>query len=500
MDSLKEIIKIISKKRLDKIELIDESMVSSEDTLFSRLYMAIKNDIVSNDSEAVKYLYKVDNQSNNQSYRRLKSRLRTRIFNTLYFLDLNSSNITSNYQKIIFDQNKAIQTINILRRNGATSAPISIIKNNFQTAINFHLYDVAKFYAFEMAKYYAMSGKQKSFDQYKALYEEFSVKEAAIHKATLVYYQIQFFVHHTNEKTNFNKKNIALHNLLDELKHHRDVAYSYDTEYFYLRAKLFLYEYSGYMGDILETCDEITKLSTQKQFNQPVWQGVSALYRAKALLSLQRYEEGLANLAKDISLFNEGGLNWFTAKEFQLKLALHLLDHDLSDNLLTEIMKHKSFKGLPEFFKQKMFIYRIYQQLLKDELLLKENKRLKLAKLYNDTPYYVNDKSGFYLSIRILDMIEHIRTSDYDAFADKCVLVKRYKQQFLKDNNTLREACFIEMLISVDKLKYNKKTVQMKNRANYERLKSNNDMLLVNDYEILPYHFLWEIILKYLVV
>ena len=33
---------------------------------------------------------------------------------------------------------------------------------------------------------------------------------------------------------------------------------------------------------------------------------------------------------------------------------------------------------------------------MKDELVPNENKRLKLAKLFNDTLYYVNDKSGLF--------------------------------------------------------------------------------------------------------
>lgn len=498
MDSLKEIVKIISKKRLDKIDLIDDNMISGEDTLFSRFYLAIKNELISNDEDAVKYLYGELSPLNQQSYRSLKSRLRSRIFNTLYFLDLNQSNIGSNFQKILFEQNKCVQTINILRRNGATHSSISIIKNNFQTAVNYHLYDIAKFYAFELAKYYAMSGKQKLFQHYRELHEEYSQKDRAIQNATLSYYQIQFYIHHSNEKKSDTDKGELLKQLIAELKEYRDQAYSYDTEYFYLRSKLFLYEDTGYLEDILDTCRQITELSSQKQFQQPIWKGVAALYRAKALLSVSRYEDGLTELKKDISLFNEGGLNWFTAKEYLLKLSMHHLNTEYSEVLFQEIVKNKSYKTMPEHYKQKMFIYKAYISLMKDELVLNENKRLKLAKLFNDTLYYVNDKSGFFLSIRFLDIIESLRSGQFDAFYDKCIAVKRYMQRNLLQNNTQREQWFIGMLTSIETLKFQKKQIQQKNASVHERLKSNQDEILINDYEILPYHFLWEIILRYL--
>ncbi len=498
MDSLKEIVKIISRKRLDKIELIDDNMVSYEDTLFSKLYLAIKDDIIANDTEAIKYLYGEVNTKSHQSYRRLKSRLKTRIFNTLYFLDLNQTNIQSSFQKVLFEQNKAVQTINILRRNGAMKAYISTIKNNFQTAINYHLYDIAKFYAFELAKYYAMSGKHKLFKANRELYEDFFLKEQAIQNATLTYYQIQFYVHHSNEKKNDNDKSILLKDLIVELKGFRDQAFSYETEYLYLRSKLFLYEHTGYLDDILTTCQQITELSTQKLFQQPVWQGVATLYRAKALLSMGRYEEGLEGLRIDISLFNEGGLNWFTAQEYLLKLSMHQLNSAASETLVNEITRNKSYKSMPDHYKQRMAIYKVYLLLMKDELELKSNTRLKLARLYNDTPYYVNDKTGFYLSIRFLDMIEALRSGQLDTFYDQCLMVKRYSHKYILQNNTQREYWFINMLSSIESLKFKKKSILNKNQAMYERLKSNTDGLLTNDYEILPYQFIWEIVLRYL--
>lgn len=496
MNSLREIVKIIDKKRLDKIELIDENMISSEDTLLTKFYLAIKNDQISNDKEAILFLYGNDTPKNQQNYRTIKSRLKSRVINTLYFLDLNQTSINSNYHKILFEQNKAVQTINILRRNGASISSIQIITNNFQKAVNFNLYDIAKFYAFELAKYYAISGKQKLFKYYKELYDDYSLKEIAIQNATLTYYQIQFLIHHSNEKKDDINKSEMLKKLIDELKSYTEKAYSYDTQYFYLRSKLFLYEHTGYLDDILQTCDEIKALSSQKIFNQPIWRGVAALYRAKAYLSINQYELGIKGLEEDISLFNEGGLNWFTTKEYLLKLALHQLNVDYAEKTHTEIVKHKSFKNMPEHFIQKMHIYKAYLNLMKDDLIIKQKKNLKIAKLFNDTLFYVNDKSGFFLSLRIIEIIDLLRSGNFDDFYDKCLVIKKYTNKYLKHENTQRETIFIEMLSSIETYNNNKKTIIEKNKILNDKLKYNEEGLLINDYEILPYHFLWEIIIR----
>lgn len=498
MESLKEIVKILNKKRLDKIELIDENLISRSDSLLTKYYLAIKNEEISNDEDALKFLYGANNLSNQQKYRTLKSRFRNRIFNTLYFLDLNQSNIQNNYQKVVFDQNKAVQTINILRRNGAIKSAISIIKNNFSISVSHHLYDIAKFYAFELAKHYAMSGKQVKYKLYRENFEDYAIKENAIQNATLSYYQIQFIIHNSNENSKTVKKHNILEQLMADLKSYRDLVYSYETEYFYLRSKLFLFEYTGKLDNILNVCLEVEKLSTQDQFQQPIWQGVAALYKSKALLSLRKYQEGIDCLNIDIHLFNEGGLNWFTAKEYLLKLNMHHLDVLNSEKIILEITRNKSFKNLPDHYKYRISIYKVYWQLMKDELLTKENKRLKIAKLLNDLQGDISDRNGFVFAIKIIELIESLRSEDYDMFYEKSILIKRYSKQYLSKENTQRESWLIELLSKIHQNKNNKQIIAKENAEFLLKLKSNNDLLLVNDYEILPYHFLWEIILKYL--
>jgi hypothetical protein len=54
------------------------------------------------------------------------------------------------------------------------------------------------------------------------------------------------------------------------------------------------------------------------------------------------------------------------------------------------------------------------------------------------------------------------------------------------------------MLFNVEKNQFGKEMVMNNNASSYQTLKNNPEKLLLNDYEILPYHILWEIILKYL--
>jgi hypothetical protein len=502
MEHLKEVINILSKKRLDKVELIDQDLIGAENSLMSKLYEGIKNGEVHSDDDGIMYVYGTINSKNNQNYRRLKSRLAKRIYNTLFFLDMNMYTTKQQYERIIYEQKRILATINILKRLIAKESIIKIIKDNYQTAEKFHLYEVLKVFAYELTLYYSTSANDKNFRLYNEKFYEYSENEFLVQKATLTYYEIQLEMHYKKgaNKLSESEKIKFLEKKIDELSTIRNQVYSFDTEYYFLRSSLTYFEYKGDSSAILKIADQITTLANQDGFSQEVWQGIAALYRAKANISLGQYEEGLRNIMRDKDLFLEGGFNWYISMEFAFKMALHGFQLDQASIIADNAIGHRSFKGKPEVLSQKWFVYQTYLLLAQQEIAenVEDRKSLKLAKLINDTPYYVNDKSGYFLAIRILEMIEAIRLADYDQYVDKCQLIKRYKLKYLKEATHKRERIFVDMLFNVEKNQFSKEMVTNNNASSYQILKNNPEKVLLNDYEILPYHILWEIILKYL--
>jgi hypothetical protein len=502
MEHLKEVINILSKKRLDKVELIDQDLIGAENSMISKLYEGIKNGDIHSDNDGIAFVYGTVNKKNNQNYRRLKSRLAKRIYNTLFFLDMNMYSTKQQYERIVYEQKQILATINILKRLIARETIIKIIKDNYQTAEIYHLYETLKVFAYELALYYSTTTDSKKFSHYHQKFLEYSTKEQFVQEATLEYYGLQLELHFKKgaKKLTETEKSKLLEQKLARLQFIRSQVYSYETEYYYLRCALSYYEHISDSGKLLEITKEIILLTNQKNFSQDVWQGIAALYRAKAQISLNEFHDGLQNLKRDITLFSDGGLNWFTALEFSFRLALHQGALDSANGFVEISTEHRSFKTKPDYLTQKWYILKSYLLLAQQEIadINEDRKSLKLAKLINDTPYYVNDKSGYFLAIRILEMIEAIRLADYDKYIDKCQLIKRYKLKYLKEAAHKRERIFVDMLFSVEKHQFSKSVVIKNSQSSYQILKDNPDKLLLNDYEILPYHILWEIILKYL--
>lgn len=92
MEQLKELVNIVNKRKLSQVEILDKSLISRKDTLFSKLYNGIADGIVQTDDDAIDYLYNQTEQAQKErvNYRKLKSRFKTRLLNTLYFIDINN--------------------------------------------------------------------------------------------------------------------------------------------------------------------------------------------------------------------------------------------------------------------------------------------------------------------------------------------------------------------------------------------------------------------------
>lgn len=316
-----------------------------------------------------------------------------------------------------------------------------------------------------------------------------------------MYYDSQLEMHYKKgtQASNELKKEAVLKEFIDKMKSIRDKVYSYETEYYYLRSMLSLYECKLDSVNIIRISDEIIALTTQENFRQDIWHGVAVIYKSKALLSIGLYDEGISILKKNLSLFNEGGIKWFVALEYTFLLALRIKDLDLAKDTYETATKHRSFKSKSESLVQKWYIFKAYMILVSEEQnhpVLKS--QLKIARLYKDTLFYVNDKSGYFLAIRLLEMTELIRQNDFDTFSEKCGLLRRYRQQYMDKESHQREFIFTDMLLSLEKLHFSRKKAEITHRDNLRYLSENEAKLLINDFEIVPYHYLWEIIFRYL--
>ena len=95
MKYLSELIRIITKKQLQKNELLENEHLEQKDNLFSKFYFNLKKGKLKSDQDAALLLY--GSKANNEKYRKLKSRFHKKLINNILLLDINSFKLPPSY-------------------------------------------------------------------------------------------------------------------------------------------------------------------------------------------------------------------------------------------------------------------------------------------------------------------------------------------------------------------------------------------------------------------
>ena len=203
MKNLIEISKIVTKKKVKKIEIFDEHNLRHKNSKFNEFYEALMLGQLKNDRDAALLLY--DCAPTDDKYRQLKSRFRKRLLNTLFFLDINLPS-TSNYDRAYYSCNKDWTLVKILLSNDAEYTAASLARQILTTALRFKFADVIVNCSRILRMAVVSENDEKMFelyDQYSKQYQD--VLNAEIRSEELLQ-RVKMNYHKPQEKTDLREK------------------------------------------------------------------------------------------------------------------------------------------------------------------------------------------------------------------------------------------------------------------------------------------------------
>lgn len=489
MEDLKELINIINKRKLSQIEIFDKSLISRKDTLFSKLYNNIADETIRTDQQAMLILY--GNEKDNSKYRKLKSRFKTRLLNTLYFLDINNNSSANLAKKEYADCLNKLYLSNLLLRYAENrNISIKLILDNYIIAKKNNFYDILKEFSFKLLVHYGMTGNEKAYEKEKLAYNEY-VKEFENEQAAQIIYSKVYLLSHGLKKNQTDKLNeIEL-----EIKKHEVIfknSNSLLVFFFLIRSKLFYYEIKSDYKKINEICDKFIKEYNQYQNSifKEGYLNTIYLYKLKSLFNSRHYKETM-QLAKEMTT-ESVGLNLLSMKEYVLKTYLNLKDVDKATAFMHEVLHSSAYKNATKLVKERWLLYDGYVHFM-HSYVKNEPYKFSTARMYNQIPNLVQDKFGLNLSIRIIEILFLIGKNDLDGAITKIENLVSYQNRYLKENIYQRSNLFIKLLQIMDKKSFNYKS--LKHLKEHSLLKDNFDHQIINDNEIIFFDHLWEIIL-----
>ena len=500
MKNLIEISKIVTKKKVKKIEIFDDHSLKHKNSKFNEFYEALMANKFKNDRDAATFLYGCS--PTDDKYRQLKSRFRKRLLNTLFFLDVNLP-ATSNYDRAYFSVNKDWTLVKILIANNANHTAASLARQILSTALRFKFADVIVNCSRILRRYASAEGDEKSYesyDQYSKQYQ--NVLDAEIRSEELYQRVIMNYLKPPSKNANLTEK---IDTYCDALVGLSEVYDSPIVIYNMYLVWAYRYEMLRDFDAMLEVCSKAENYIEQNPiYYQADKLATFQLKKMSAYLHLRDWKNGKSNAEKCLQSFPEGSDTWFTFMEYYLLLAIHT-DNDINAlAIYNQATANSKFRKVEVHVREKWKIYNVYLNYIieskgeSNPVLLTQRKRtFRLQRFLNDPILYPKDQRIFTVLMVLAQVLFFLEKRSYDNLIEHIERLKSYANRQLKKEEYYRVIQFIRLLQQLMKADFQVDRLSNVDKY-YNRLIETPFFYrgLDPELEIIPYEKLWNLILS----
>lgn len=496
MDKLKELIDLLNLNKIKSIEILDYN--ARPDSKLMKLYNGIRKGKLSNDLDALKYLYP---EKNSNAYYKLKHSLRDRLLNTLFFIDLKSSKHTD-IHKAKLNVQKTISIIQILLTKGTKKNAIHMatkclpITNKFEfTHEKLILTRILRRHAA------AMLGDTKKVEEYdKIISETMELLNAEVLVESYFHKILTLYVKNKSTKPYiYEQSSTYLKDIESKQTTITSANYIYHSSMIYIAQQMSINNYK----DSLEISENALKKIRQLQFIHSKSIVNLSSQAIGCCIQLKLYEKGQALIQNGLKIMQSGIYNWFKYLELHLTLCLHTKKYQTAWEIYTEAVNHKKFKNLNSNIRQIWKIYEAWLNLFISANLIAtditaDSKQFRISKFVNEVSTFSKDKRGLNVPILIVQIALLLHQKKYDTVIDKMEAIAKYKDRYINKLDNLRSNIFVRMLLKIPKENFNKKRVLNATVKEYKILEE-VPLDIANqsrDIEILPYEEVWELLIN----
>lgn len=488
MKNIADIVKIVTLKDANKIFDSEENRNPVKSKL---LYEGLSRNHFKDRAHAVKTLYR--KKSGDANYRKLKSRLSEKLLSRLIYSNPEKL-IRSNSDRVYHKCLRNVVAANLLYLNYSKNAANELLRRNIILAQHHHFTDVMVASARLLRYHAALSGARKKFIHYNHLVKHFTAISESELEVECASQQLILELHHS---TTANK-------VLQKKFHAMFVTVQREAKKFPSRMNKLNYfrfgiRYNEFMNDhraVLSFCKQAeTYLHDHPQFVQKIRLGEFGLYKMNSCLQLRDYKSGEQSASDCDHIFQPGTDNWFIFLEYFFLLCMHSGKYHKAAEVLKKAMGHNRFNKMQKVRVEKWKIFEAYLHFISPS----DTKGLfNIHRFVNEVPLHSTDKSGFNLAIIIAQIILFVDEGQTDRVISQNDALKIYAKRYIRMKANFRTYYFMKMLLTM--IKYNfdiEKTKQISEKY-YEKMisKSSGEKYPLEEFEIIPYETLWEILLK----
>ncbi len=491
MKVFREMVDLVTKQSLQKIEVIDESTPLNKENLYLQLFKGISDGSISTDEEAASIIYQTS--PTNKKYQMLKSRLKDRLTNSLFFLNHKKIH-DSPFQQAAFLCNKNYFCAKILLTHGARTSAIAMAKSTLTLAEKFDINEITLLCSRMLRNHYAMAGMKRDHQYYSEKVSGALKKIRAESRAEFMYETL--VVEYGKSKAHRPELATKAKEYFEQCKELAKYQDSFHLHLSYYRTGMLYYQIVRNYQSLLSLCSRFQDyLKKHPEFYRASLEGEIALLKLGCCFNLRDYKNGKVNADEALKHYVKGRNNWFTVMENYFLLTMHTEKFEEALDILEETTHEPRFQYMDDAKKEAWKIYEAYLN-----YLLPGNQKLKdfkLLKFLNEVPIYSKDKTGYYAAILIAQILYLIDRWDEDGLEKKIESLRIFSLRNLSGNTAPRTFIFIKMLRQLLNNNYDFKKVKIKTNAAVEKLEgAHSKQVEVDTMEIIPYEKIWTIILN----
>jgi hypothetical protein len=502
MRYLKEIAKIVTKKKVKKIEIFDEHSLKHKHSKFNEFYNALMDGKLKNDREAANLLYNCT--PSDDKYRQLKSRFRKRLLNTLFFLDVNLPD-TSNYDRAYYSCNKDWTLVKILQSNNAINTAANLARQILTVALRFKFADVIVNCGRILRTYAALEEDEAAFeeyDQYSKQYQD--ILNAEIRSEEFYQRVVMNYLKPPSKNSNLSEKIDIYCEALDGLADMYDspvVIYNKYLVWAYRHEMLYQYK------EVIAVCNQAEEyIAANPIYYREYTTAQFYLKKISAYLHLNDAEGGILVADKAAKSIENGSDSWFDFMDYYFLLCMHTRNWQRAHTVYQEVTVHAKFKRVGVVLSERWKIYGVYLNFVLDSLALADEalqaqrkKTFRVSSFLNDSVLYPQNQRTFTVLMVLGQILYLIDKKSFFAASERIERLKGYATRHLKKEEHFRAIQFIRLLQQLPKSNFELDKINNADKY-YERLKQAPFSYrgLISELEVLPYEQIWHIMLAML--
>jgi hypothetical protein len=492
MEDLKRLVQIIIKRKQRQYPLLELKGVTENSSKENIFFRYIKNGTIDGDEEAANLLYGA--AGDDDRYRMLKSRLKQKLLNHLFFLDFTENNQKLSHQ---YEQ-ECIQYLHQARmliftgerkvaRNLVQKAQTIAERCEYTRHLITSLEELMRLYS-ENHQPHLFESTVEELHKARQLYQ----KEQ---EAEELYYYITMMV---VKSVNSRKKNIdKAQKSIRQIEKLWNETKSFNIFEYHFKLAVLYKKLVGEFSDVIPLLEDLDKgkYNGQSLNEFRIDPRHVAQEMAYALLRTNQIERGLEYVEEKLPFFDQLTNEWFDIYETYFMLAIHGRNYRLAFQVIDQVFENKLFVKLEKEVREKWRLYNAYLHYAYSGNFYMRN--FNFSDFIEKIPEYDKDKEGFNVAVIILQFLFNVERGDMQALAKERDALKEYMANHFKENFSYRTRTFYKLLNIVVENKLDMKKIQAKTRYLTNKLQ---EASAVGDsfaeMEIIPYEHLWELMMN----